>query len=316
MQNLDSLHRDIEDLISTAKIEFASSPYDLAIQQRLKALLDLQTILRSQQLPPDQIQLIRDQVAQLSLARPAPAAPLPPPTPSVYIPPPAPPVQQPADIQALLSSNKLADILANAAKAQQPPTPNILQIPLQQPQIPPSQSPMTPTPAPSGSGISLIASLRAAGVLPPDSNTPVNGSFVPPPAFGYSSHPPPASQTSLARPPFQELRNDVQLTAASLKMYVYTCFVAVALYLISYSSRPHLISTLYEARPNQCSTCGRRFLATEEGRTKKARHLDWHFRTNQRLADSAKRGQSRSWYVDELVSPPQPPSTSQTETRS
>lgn len=49
-------------------------------------------------------------------------------------------------------------------------------------------------------------------------------------------------------------------------------------------------------------TCGRRFLATEEGREKKARHLDWHFRTNQRLADSAKRGQSRSWYVDELVS--------------
>lgn len=65
--------------------------------------------------------------------------------------------------------------------------------------------------------------------------------------------------------------------------------------------RPHLISVLYEARPNQCSTCGRRFLATEEGREKKARHLDWHFRTNQRLADSAKRGQSRSWYVDELV---------------
>jgi len=59
---------------------------------------------------------------------------------------------------------------------------------------------------------------------------------------------------------------------------------------------------MYEARPNQCSTCGRRFLATEDGRTKKARHLDWHFRTNQRIADSVKRGQSRSWYVDELVS--------------
>ena len=65
--------------------------------------------------------------------------------------------------------------------------------------------------------------------------------------------------------------------------------------------RPHLVRALYEARPNQCSTCGRRFLATEEGKEKKARHLDWHFRTNQRLDDSAKRGQSRSWYVDELV---------------
>lgn len=30
--------------------------------------------------------------------------------------------------------------------------------------------------------------------------------------------------------------------------------------------------------------------------------MDWHFRTNQRMAESAQRGQSRSWYVDELVS--------------
>ena len=77
--------------------------------------------------------------------------------------------------------------------------------------------------------------------------------------------------------------------------------LCLGLALILCRARPHLISTLYEARPNQCSTCGRRFLATDEGKEKKARHLDWHFRTNQRLANSAKRGQSRSWYVDELV---------------
>ena len=34
----------------------------------------------------------------------------------------------------------------------------------------------------------------------------------------------------------------------------------------------------------------------------KARHLDWHFRVNEKLADASKRGQSRSWYVDERVS--------------
>jgi len=39
---------------------------------------------------------------------------------------------------------------------------------------------------------------------------------------------------------------------------------------------------------------------TEAGRTRKARHLDWHFRTNQRIADSSQRGHSRSWYLDEL----------------
>jgi pre-mRNA cleavage complex 2 protein Pcf11 len=62
-----------------------------------------------------------------------------------------------------------------------------------------------------------------------------------------------------------------------------------------------LINSLYEAKSNRCGTCGRRFPTTEEGKQKKARHLDWHFRTNQRMTDAIKRGQSRSWYVDERV---------------
>ena len=78
--------------------------------------------------------------------------------------------------------------------------------------------------------------------------------------------------------------------------------MSIAHVLTYHRPRPHLIDLLYGARPNQCSTCGRRFLATDGDRKKKARHLDWHFRTNQRLADSARRGQSRSWYVDEMVS--------------
>lgn len=67
------------------------------------------------------------------------------------------------------------------------------------------------------------------------------------------------------------------------------------------SPRPVLIHTLYDAKSNKCGTCGRRFYANEEGKEKKARHLDWHFKTNQRMAEAAKRGQSRSWYVDERV---------------
>ena len=64
--------------------------------------------------------------------------------------------------------------------------------------------------------------------------------------------------------------------------------------------RLHLISLLYESQPAQCTTCGRRFPATEEGREKRSRHYDWHFRTNQRINEAAKRAQNRSWYVDEL----------------
>lgn len=65
--------------------------------------------------------------------------------------------------------------------------------------------------------------------------------------------------------------------------------------------RPHLIAALYEAFPSQCSTCGKRFLATVEGKKRKERHLDWHFRIRIKREDAARRGQSRSWYVSELV---------------
>jgi pre-mRNA cleavage complex 2 protein Pcf11 len=76
----------------------------------------------------------------------------------------------------------------------------------------------------------------------------------------------------------------VPVSAASLKIY-----------------RPEIISSLYDAQPNQCSTCGRRFEMTGVGREEKSRHLDWHFRTNQRMADpNLNRGHHRNWYVDEL----------------
>lgn len=65
--------------------------------------------------------------------------------------------------------------------------------------------------------------------------------------------------------------------------------------------RPELVHALYDAHPNQCSTCGRRFAATNDARAKKDRHLDWHFRTNQRMADpNTNRGQHRNWYIPEL----------------
>ncbi|KAF2097603.1 hypothetical protein NA57DRAFT_41406 [Rhizodiscina lignyota] len=61
-------------------------------------------------------------------------------------------------------------------------------------------------------------------------------------------------------------------------------------------ARPH---KLYEARPDQCRQCGRRFPATEEGKRKKAAHMDWHFAVNTRVAESAKAVVNRSWYIGE-----------------
>ena len=71
--------------------------------------------------------------------------------------------------------------------------------------------------------------------------------------------------------------------------------------LVSARPRPHLIHRLNETLPNKCSSCARRFEDSEKGKKEKRAHLDWHFRVHQRMAESVKRGQNRSWYVDEEV---------------
>lgn len=254
-----------------------------------------------EQIPPDQIRLIRDQVDALSAnSRPTMASPTPVPqqyglSPPQQVPPAQQATPKPPDLQALFSSNNLADIIAKAQQG--PSTPPFSHTPLAQ-----SQSHAAPSLIASlaGGQSSLIASLRASGILPAEMHAPTNGNLAPTPQSLNPYGTPPRQFAGLARP---GLNNDVELTSASLKMYLNPLLIASS-HTDFPSPRPHLISILYEARPNQCSTCGRRFLATDEGRQKKARHLDWHFRTNQRLVDSAKRGQSRSWYVDELVSRP------------
>ncbi|KAL6720150.1 mRNA 3' end processing factor [Lecanora helva] len=283
-QNLDSLNRDIAELIRTTKDQLAANVYDQAIQRRLQALLSLQTLMGQQQLPPDQLQLIRDQIT--ALAAPAAHPPARPPySPAAQTLPPQqqpltlqqrPPVQAPppphnSNSQASLDSNNLADIIARAQRSST--TPQTPHVSLAHDHANPGAHP------PTQSGpTDLLATLRAKGFLPSNSHAISNGS-------ASFSQPPSVTPTPASIPPVSAHTSSkvVELTSASLKR-----------------PRPHLISALYEARPNQCSTCGRRFLATDEGKEKKARHLDWHFRTNSRLADSAKRGQSRSWYVDEL----------------
>lgn len=116
------------------------------------------------------------------------------------------------------------------------------------------------TPVQPPAPFSLIDQLKAAGYLSAAS-TPPQG--VTPPV--YSAH-----------------TIEVTFTSASIKI-----------------PRPHLVSSFLNAKPNQCSSCGRRFTSDETGKEKKARHLDWHFKTKARMIEAEKRGQNRSWYVDE-----------------
>ena len=219
--HLDPLHQDIEILIITTKREFASAPFDAAIQERLRALLALQDVLKTTAVSPENMQQIRNQVAQLSLPRTIVTMSPAPQPPTVYAAPP-PPQQVPQsapDLQALLSSNTLADILAKAAIPQQSPQETYTQAP-QQPPVPAAQKFTTQSPIPPTGGSSLIESLRAAGMLTAQPTPPVNGS-----AYSQSSHAyPPLSHTPSTPPnipsrqAISQLHNDVELTSISLKM--------------------------------------------------------------------------------------------------
>jgi pre-mRNA cleavage complex 2 protein Pcf11 len=64
--------------------------------------------------------------------------------------------------------------------------------------------------------------------------------------------------------------------------------------------RPHMLAKLYSDKPDQCRQCGRRFAATEDGKKKKAAHLDWHFKTASMIADASNGIINRLPYLDEL----------------
>jgi pre-mRNA cleavage complex 2 protein Pcf11 len=231
------LNSDIANLIAASKVEFAQNPYDGSIQTRLKALLDLQSILQSQKLPPEQIALIKDQVAQLSIA----AKPQPPPTPVVQPPAPTPvtvsqpPTQQPTLASLLGGSDALAALLARASATPQAPTPPpqpVLPVRSPQPQYAKPQYPPVPPPASNSTAVvdpnSLLEKLRAAGMLPPAppvastppiaSNSLASNGVLPagfPPQLPYLNKP---FVSSTTRSPLNEIPNDVQLKPASLKM--------------------------------------------------------------------------------------------------
>ncbi|KAG8623578.1 hypothetical protein KVT40_008554 [Elsinoe batatas] len=314
------LNADIDNLINTAKSDFARNPFDSSIQQRLKALLDLQNIMKTQQLPPQALDAIKAQVSSLSAARPPSVQPAPPPQP-----PPVPawqppsstpvPIQPPPNLAQFLQRPQSAQpqpppaipgapafapgaleaLLASTSNGQKLSTPqlrqalpNITNLPMA-PQLPTNGS----APSTQPSAQSLLDALRGAGLatstqtpqppppLPP--SAPPNaaallkslaslGTPIPPPGF----IPPPP--TSLG-----PLRPRLPLTQSTLKHF-----------------RPDLLSTLYASLPSQCPTCGHRFPATPQGKSQKAAHLDWHFRTNQRVAESAHRSLHRLWYSDEM----------------
>jgi pre-mRNA cleavage complex 2 protein Pcf11 len=311
----ESIKRDLVGVIAQTQRDFASDPSSPKIQQKLKALLDLQQILNLQEVAPQALQAIAAQIAQLAVpATPQPTAtppvsstpqwqppaqappfPFQPPAPFAQ-PPSAPPSfpQQPPPMPTF-NPQQLSSLAALFQNTQKPSTPQIREaVPslekASHAQLHNIQTQPIATATPQ-LGSDLIASLTRAGLMKPPPATPA----VPTPAAPV---PPPANLMAMLsslhkRNPSQ---NTVPFmpTTASGKPSVPTTNAALKTF------RPELLRALYSDQPNQCSTCGRRFLATPEGKANKARHLDWHFRINQRLAEfsSSRAAAHRHWFPD------------------
>ncbi|GAM86126.1 hypothetical protein ANO11243_041370 [Dothideomycetidae sp. 11243] len=303
--NTADLKKKIEDLVSLTKADFAANPYDQAIQQKMSNLLSLQTFVASQSLPPDSLQAIRAQVDQMYAERkPAPvAAPQPwqPPAPAAnnfQVPPNLAQLLQgqastPAPTQPTFAPGALEALLKATANGQKPSTPSLPSFP-----IAPSFNTNGSAPITNGAQAqSLMDALKAAGLASASSTpNPPPAPQIPKPAAqsaadllkslsaipGFANLATPSAMGSAFPPPPPNFKPRVPLSQSGLKIF-----------------NPAILAPLYPPQANQCPTCGLRFLPTKEGKDAKAAHLDWHFRTNQRIADSVHRSVHRNWYPDE-----------------
>ncbi|GAO18461.1 hypothetical protein UVI_02042250 [Ustilaginoidea virens] len=186
--SVETLSNDIQNLIVAAKAEFTQNPHDASIQNRLRALLDLQGLVQRASLPPDQLELIKNKVTELAavtrkapsshtLLAPVPAymAPL-----SQPAPPPAPPPPHSASVtpnpvsatepkpqitlDSLLGPGAMAALMARHAAASHSATSTP---PIPDASVRSSTSLQTQAPKPASSTPkALLEQLRQAGMLP------------------------------------------------------------------------------------------------------------------------------------------------------
>lgn len=257
--DLEGLKGDLATLITATKATFALNPADVAVQTKLKALLDLETVLRTQTLPPQQLETIRNQIHALSPPPPLPPIPTLPPAPT-------PSFTTPVNLAQLLSnlSPPPQHPISVPAPPMLPPTPII-------PQLGPAIS-LTPVPQPAPlppPPTFNLAQLLAQFQQQSGVSTPLPAIPTPTPETSRGAVPLPL--------PLQQSAS-IELSTTSMKI-----------------PRLHMISKLYLS--NLCVTCGRRFENTAEGKQQKARHMDWHFKI--KTSEASNRGAHRSWYLTE-----------------
>ncbi|KAK3625679.1 mRNA 3' end processing factor [Elasticomyces elasticus] len=330
--DLGLLKSDMASLIFRLQARFAQNPQDQGVITQLRALLQLQQVVDSGAVTGSALQEVRKQVT--ALANQAPPMPAPTPQPAVVAPqwpppqimmqpyqtptpapqpyqPPQPaalpfmqqPIQPPQPAPSVFAPGALNGLQALLANNQKPSTPQMRAAAPALQHAPHSQLHNVQNnvaSAPPTNTADLLAALSKSGILA-GVNTTTAAPAAPTPAV---SAPPLTNSTAALLQSLQSLMPSNQQGTYTLRTAQLAGLGKPRIPMTSASLktfRPELVRALYEDQPNQCSTCGRRFLATEEGRAKKERHLDWHFRTNQRVADPvASRGQHRQWFVDEV----------------
>ncbi|PTD08184.1 ATPase WRNIP1 C26H5.02c [Fusarium culmorum] len=288
-----SLSNDIRNLIVTTQAEASRNPHDHGVQTRLRALHDLQVVVNSTSLPPDQLELIKNKVTELAAVnmmapltqRPAPtppvpvqARPIPMPPVSVALPQPAAPApaQEGVTLDALLGKGALAALMARQSATPQNSTPT--------PQPTPVQHEPPKPPMPTMSALEAMMSMPPMSATPtmPAASTPV---------------PPPASAAPWSL--LDQLRKSGLLPPAPAPAPAPVQQGGINLVALKQPCQPSLIRQLHNDLGQPCTQCGRRFRDDEAGKKKKIAHMDWHFRVHQRTNEAEKRGMHRSWYVDQ-----------------
>ncbi|KAG6008182.1 hypothetical protein E4U43_000195 [Claviceps pusilla] len=316
----ETLSNDIQNLIVAMKAEFTQNPHDASIQNRLRALLDLQGIVQRTSLPPDQLELIKNKVTELAaVTRKAPSAQksvlvpgyMPPPhSASVVTPSPAsfaPEKKPQVTLDSLLGPGAMAALMARQAAASQgttsaaptpppafttatpTPTTRLTTPAIRSPPSSHAEAAKPPPPLPPQNPLALLDQLRQAGML--RSATPTNTSTLP------AVHPPPVVSQPILPPNITSILASAKAAASQqgLGKVNHGSLNEAAL---KQQYRPEAIAALYDNLGPPCTQCGRRFRNDSEGKKKKMAHMDWHFRVHQRTTDSERRGTHRSWYVD------------------
>ncbi|OAA73878.1 mRNA cleavage factor complex component Pcf11 [Cordyceps fumosorosea ARSEF 2679] len=298
--NVDKLNQDIQNLIVATQVEFSQNPHDAGIQIRLKALMDLQSVVQKSALPPDQLELIKNKVTELAaVTRPSMAPsyggqnllPAQPPLGQFQqvAQPPAPPANQvpqgQVSLDALLGQGALAALMARTGSNSNNTTPNppgsgAIRSPPPAPAQPPKPAAAAPTNA-----LSVLDRLRQAGLLLP----------------AAAPTPPVVPVAAAAPPPLIPANIASILSAAKAGAFNMPNLGALGLNeaMLKQQSPDDIINALYDDLGPPCAECGRRFKRNMEGNEKRRAHMDWHFKVKQRSAEAEKRGTHRSWYVDQ-----------------